>query len=144
MLRMTASGSLYAGFQVFAKQVKAKARNGIVPQWDLRGKLRLNPSRKRPNLARRDRVLGRGNGRSLILEVRNLGNTLDPVGGTVSITGPSPRNATSRRSGRARPGRPAQGRRAARHEGRQLHGHLDDHPGRQRYTHARRLPPLRQ
>ena len=38
---MTASGSLYAGFQVFAKQVKAKARNGIVPQWDLRGKLRV-------------------------------------------------------------------------------------------------------
>ena len=40
---MTSSGSLYAGFQVFAKQVKVKARNGIVPQWDLRGKLRLNP-----------------------------------------------------------------------------------------------------
>ena len=94
MVRMTSSGSLYAGFQVFAKQVKAKARNGIVPQWDLRGKLRLNPTRKRPNLKLgTTRVLGRGNGRSLILEVRNLGNTLDPVGGTVTITGPSPRNA---------------------------------------------------
>jgi hypothetical protein len=94
MVRLTASGSLYAGFQVFAKQVKAKARNGIVPQWDLRGKMRLNPSRKRPNLKLGStRVLGRGDGRSLILEVRNLGNTLDPVGGTVNITGPSPRNA---------------------------------------------------
>ncbi len=95
MRRMTASGSLYAGFQVFAKQVKAKARNGIVPQWDLRGKLRLNPRSKRPNLKLgTTRVLGRGNNRSLVLEVRNLGNTLDPVGGSVNITGPSPRNAT--------------------------------------------------
>ena len=95
MVRMTGSGSLYAGFQVFAKQARAKARNGIIPQWDLRGKLRLNPTRKRPNLKLGStRVLGRGTGRSLILEVRNLGNTLDPVGGTVAITGPSPRNAT--------------------------------------------------
>ena len=39
-------------------------------------------------------MLGSGNNRSLVLEVRNLGNTLDPVGGTVNITGPSPRNAT--------------------------------------------------
>jgi hypothetical protein len=94
MIRTTASGSLYAGFQVFAKQVKKKARNGIVPQWDLRGKMRLNPTRKRPNLKLGStRVLGRGNGRALILEVRNLGNTLDPVGGAVRITGPSPRNA---------------------------------------------------
>ena len=94
MRRMTASGSLYAGFQVFAKQVKAKARNGIVPQWDLRGKLRLNPATKRPNLKLGStRVLGSGSNRSLILEVRNLGNTLDPVGGTVSITGPTGRNA---------------------------------------------------
>ena len=95
MRRMTASGSLYAGFQVFAKQVKAKARNGIVPQWDLRGKMRLNPTRKNPNLRIGNTdVAGRGNNRSLILAVRNTGNTLDPVGGTVSITGPTARNAT--------------------------------------------------
>ena len=95
MRRMTASGSLYAGFQVFAKQVRAKARNGIIPQWDLRGKLRLNPSSKRPNLrVGATDVVGSGNSRSLILAVRNIGNTLDPVGGTVTITGPTPRNAT--------------------------------------------------
>ena len=95
MRRMTASGSLYAGFQVFAKQVKAKARNGIVPQWDLRGKMRLNPSRKNPNLKiGATDVSGRGNNRSLILAVRNTGNTLDPVTGTVAITGAATRNAT--------------------------------------------------
>ena len=38
-------------------------------------------------------MLGRGNARTLILEVRNLGNTLDPVAGNVRITGPTPRNA---------------------------------------------------
>src|ERR1700754_4264723 len=77
MRRMTSSGSLYGGIQVFAKQKKAKARNGIVPQWDLVGRLRLNPSRKRPNLrVGAADVVGRGNNRSLILAVRNTGNTL--------------------------------------------------------------------
>ena len=95
MRRMTASGSLYAGFQVFAKQVRAKARNGIIPQWDLVGRVRLNPARKNPNLrVGATDVVGRGNGRQLILAVRNIGNTLDPVGGTVAIKGPTPRNAT--------------------------------------------------
>jgi hypothetical protein len=95
MRRMTASGSLYAGFQVFAKQAKPTRRNGIIPQWDLRGKMRLNPSRKNPNLRiGATDVVGRGNNRSLILAVRNTGNTLDPVGGTVRITGPTARNAT--------------------------------------------------
>ena len=61
MVRMTSSGSLYAGFQVFAKQVRPKARNGIVPQWDLRGKLRLNPTRKRLSVKLGStRVLGSG------------------------------------------------------------------------------------
>jgi hypothetical protein len=95
MIRTTATGSLYGGIQVFAKQVKVKARNGIIPQWDLVGRLRLNPVRKRPNLKLGStRVLGRGNNRSLILEVRNTGNTLDPVGGSVKITGPTGRTAT--------------------------------------------------
>lgn len=95
MKRMTAAGSLYAGIQVFAKQKRAKARNGIIPQWDLVGRLRLNPTRKRPNLrVGATDVVGRGNGRSLILAVRNIGNTLDPIGGTVRITGPTARNAT--------------------------------------------------
>src|SRR5262249_17376568 len=95
MRRVTASGSLYAGFQVFAKQVKAQARNGIIPQWDLVGRVRLNPARKNPNLrVGATDVVGRGDGRQLILAVRNTGNTLDPVGGTVTIKGPTPRNAT--------------------------------------------------
>ena len=95
MKRMTASGSLYGGIQVFAKQKKKKATNGIIPQYEVIGRLRLNPSRKRPNLrVGATDVVGRGNNRSLILAVRNVGNTLDPVAGTVKITGPTARNAT--------------------------------------------------
>jgi hypothetical protein len=94
MKRMTASGSLYGAIQVFAKQ-KKKATNGIIPQYEVIGRLRLNPSRKRPNLrVGATDVVGTGNNKSLILAVRNIGNTLDPVGGTVKITGPTGRNAT--------------------------------------------------
>ncbi len=51
---------------MFAKQVKEKARNGIIPQWDLRGKMRLNPTRKNPNLRIGNAdVAGRGNNRLL-------------------------------------------------------------------------------
>ena len=95
MRRMTPAGSLYAGVQVFARATRARTRNGIIPQFDIRGALRLHPRTKRPNLrVGATDVVGRGNGRSLILAVRNTGNTLDPVGGTVSITGPTRRNAT--------------------------------------------------
>jgi hypothetical protein len=95
MKRTTASGSLYGGIQVFAKQKKPKATNGIIPQWDIVGRLRLNPKSKRPNLrVGATDVVGSGANRSLILAVRNTGNTLDPVGGTVKITGPTARNAT--------------------------------------------------
>jgi hypothetical protein len=94
MRRMTSSGSLYGGIQVFAKQQRRRARNGIIPQWDLVGRLRLNPRTKRPNLrVGNTDVVGRGNNRSLILAVRNIGNTLDPVAGTARITGPTGRNA---------------------------------------------------
>jgi hypothetical protein len=95
MKRMTSAGSLYGGIQVFAKQKKKKATNGIIPQYEVIGALRLNPSSKRPNLrVGATDVVGRGNGRSLILAVRNTGNTIDPVGGTVKITGPTGRTAT--------------------------------------------------
>jgi P pilus assembly chaperone PapD len=95
MRRLTASGSLYGGIQVFAKQVKKKARNGIIPQWNVIGALRLNPRHKRPSLKLGStRILGSGANRSIILEIRNLGNTIDPVSGTLAITGPTPRNAT--------------------------------------------------
>jgi len=93
--RTPPGGSLYAGIEVFGKPLHVKARNGIIPQYRVIGKLRLNPKHRRPNLriGRADVKLYRG-GHVLILAVRNIGNTLDPVGGTASITGPSSRNGT--------------------------------------------------
>ena len=91
MRRLTAGGSLYGGIQVFAKQKRRKVRNGIIPQYNVIGRLRLNPSRKRPNLRVGATDVSRG---TLILAVRNVGNTLDPVGGSVRITGPTARTAT--------------------------------------------------
>jgi P pilus assembly chaperone PapD len=96
MRRMTRSGSLYGGIQVFARQVKKKARNGIIPQWNVIGALRLKPKKKRPSLKLGStRILGRGADRKIILEIRNLGNSISAVTGSVAITGPTPRNATT-------------------------------------------------
>ena len=36
----------------------------------------------------------------MILPVRNLGNTIDPIGATYSISGPSGRNGTTRATGK--------------------------------------------
>ena len=95
MRRLTSAGSLYGGIQVFAKNKRKKATNGIIPNLEVIGRLRLNPKSKRPNLrVGATDVVGKGSGRSLILAVRNTGNTLDPVAGTVKITGPTARNAT--------------------------------------------------
>lgn len=95
MRRSTRSGSLYGAVQVFAKLKRPRRTNGINPQYNVIGALRLHPARKRPNLrVGAIDVVGRGNNRSLILAVRNIGNTLDPVGGSVSIAGPTGRRAT--------------------------------------------------
>jgi hypothetical protein len=88
-------GSLYAGLEVFGKQLHAKARNGIIPQYRVVGRVRLNPRHRRPS-ARigTANLVGRGKGRTLILQVRNTGNTLDPVAGSADITGPTRRTVS--------------------------------------------------
>jgi hypothetical protein len=87
-------GSLYAGLEVFGKQLHKKARNGIIPQYRVVGRVRLNPKHPRP-AARigTANLVGRGKGRTLILQVRNTGNTLDAVSGTATISGPMNRTA---------------------------------------------------
>ncbi len=93
MVRMPRGRSLYGGIEVFAKPRNAKARNGIIPQYRVVGRLRLNPAAKRPNarIGNMD-VVGAGRNRVMILAVRNIGNTLDAIGGSVSVSGPTARN----------------------------------------------------
>jgi len=93
--RTPPGGSLYAGIEVFGKPLHAKARNGIIPQYRVIGRLRLNPAHKRPRLRIGNVDVKRyKRGKVLILAVRNIGNTLDPVGGSTSITGPTGRTST--------------------------------------------------
>jgi hypothetical protein len=85
-------GSLYAALDVFGKQQHVKAHNGIIPQYRVVGRVRLDP--KRRNLALKfgtANIIGKGKNRTLILQVRNSGNTLDAVTGTANITGPAHR-----------------------------------------------------
>ena len=134
MRRMTASGSLYGGIQVFAKQKKPKARNGIIPQWDLVGRLRLNPRSKRPNLRvgahRRRRPRQRP-----LADPRRAQHRQHARSGRRHRPHHRPDARATRTIPQVSvvpgPGRLPQGRLAARHEGRQLHRHLVDHPGQQ-------------
>jgi len=91
MLRRTSSGSLFGNVDVLGKPVNTKGRKGIIPQYRLISTLRLTPSHKRYKL-RTGAAQVRG-GR-VILPVRNLGNTIDPIGGSFRISGPSSRTGT--------------------------------------------------
>jgi hypothetical protein len=85
-------GSLYAALDVFAKQLHVKKHNGIIPQYRVVGRVRLDPKRKNQALKfGTANIVGKGKGRTLILQVRNSGNTLDAVSGTANITGPMQR-----------------------------------------------------
>ncbi len=88
--RTPPGGSLYAAIEVLGKPRHAKARNGIIPNYRVVGRLRANPSRKRVSLrAGRIGYIGRGSGRQVVMPIRNTGNTLDPIGGSVTFTGPT-------------------------------------------------------
>jgi hypothetical protein len=88
--RTPPGGSLYAAIEVLGKPRNAKARNGIIPNYRVVGRLRANPSKKRVSLrAGRVGFIGRGSGRQVVMPIRNTGNTLDPIGGSVTFTGPT-------------------------------------------------------
>jgi hypothetical protein len=90
-LRRTPSrGSLFGALDVVGKPVKK--RKGINVAYRLVSSVRFNPASKR-YAVRAGPVRTRGGALSLL--VRNAGNTVDPIGGSVSISGPgSGRSAT--------------------------------------------------
>jgi hypothetical protein len=88
--RRPPGGSLYAAIDVLGKPRNAKARNGIIPNYRIVARLRANPTKKRVSLrAGRIGYIGRGSGRQVVMPIRNTGNTLDPIGGSVTFTGPT-------------------------------------------------------
>ena len=143
--RMTASGSLYAGFQVFAKQKKAKAPQRHHPAVGSRGEPAPEPDEQAPEPARRRHRRRRPRQQPLA----------DPRG---------PQHRQHARSGRRHghdhgpdgratptipqiaivPGQVVylKGGSPERHEGWQLHRHVVDHPGRQALHTRAQLPAL--
>jgi len=93
MLRGTSSGSLYGAVEVVGKPTNTKGRKGIIPNYRLISKIRLHPTKKRYRLRAGAAQLRSG---AVILPVRNLGNTIDPIAATYSISGPSGRNGAAK------------------------------------------------
>ncbi|HWK29135.1 MAG TPA: hypothetical protein VNS09_21415 [Solirubrobacter sp.] len=82
MVRRTKAGSLFGSVDVFGKPIKTKGRKGIIPQYRLISSLRLHPRKAKVKLRTGAAQVRRG---SLLLPVRNLGNTIEPVGGTYKV-----------------------------------------------------------
>ncbi|WP_028064893.1 hypothetical protein [Solirubrobacter soli] len=91
MVRRPSGGSLYASVEAFGKPTNTKGRKGIIPQYKIVSSLRLNPSRKSYRLKT---GAAQVRGGSLILPVRNLGNSIDPVSGTYTLSGAGSRNGS--------------------------------------------------
>lgn len=86
--RVPSRGSAYGALDVVGKPTRR--RRGINVAYNLVSSLRFNPtpSARRLRLgAAKARVTGRGSSRALVLQVRNRGNTVDPVSGTVDVSG---------------------------------------------------------
>src|SRR4051794_38805261 len=92
MLRGTGSGSLYGAVDVVGKPTNTKGRKGIIPNYRLISKIRLHPTKKRYRLRAGGAQVRSG---TVILPVRNLGNTIDPITARYSISGPSGRSGNA-------------------------------------------------
>ena len=87
--RVPSRRSLYGALDILGKPTKR--RQGINVAYRLVSSIRFNPAAGKRRLrlsAGSAGTTGRGSSRMLVLRVRNRGNTVDPVGGTVSISGP--------------------------------------------------------
>ena len=144
MVRMTAQRLALRRHPGVRQAARPKARNGIIPQWDLIGRLRLNPRASARTCESAPPTCSAAARPSLILAVRNPATR--SIRSAARSTSRARRGATRRPAGRRRPGpgRLAQGRLPEGHEGRQLHRHLVDHPGRQALhrSEARDVPAL--
>jgi hypothetical protein len=82
-------GSLYGGVEVIGLPAGASKQAGVVAGYRLIASLRLNPAKPVLELAPgAAKVTGSGAGRAVVLAVRNAGNTIDPITGSVSLKGP--------------------------------------------------------
>ena len=93
MVRRTSSGSLYGNVDIFGKPTRTKGRKGIIPQYRLVSSLRLHPRAKTIRLRT---GAAQVRNRTVVLPVRNTGNTIDPVAGSYRLSGPGARSGSIR------------------------------------------------
>lgn len=84
--------SLYASVDILGKPTNTKGRKGIIPNYRLISKLRLNPSKKSYRFRTGAAQVRQG---SVILPVRNLGNSIDPISGSYRISGPAAKSGNA-------------------------------------------------
>ena len=84
--------SLYASVDILGKPTNTKGRKGIIPNYRLISKLRLNPAKKSYRFRTGAAQVRSG---SVILPVRNLGNSIDPISGTYRISGPASKSGNA-------------------------------------------------
>ncbi|HET6506804.1 MAG TPA: hypothetical protein VFG42_08440 [Baekduia sp.] len=85
LLRKPSGGALYAAMEVVGKPTKKAPGNGITAQYRIISSLRLTAARARHGVRIGD---ARVSGKSAVVAVRNTGNTVDPVAGSVRLVGP--------------------------------------------------------
>ncbi len=83
----TTAASLYGGIEVIGIPSDAPT-SGVVAGYRIVSSLRLNPATPVLSLkARTAKVTGRGSDKAIVLPVRNAGNTVQPVDGSVRLKG---------------------------------------------------------
>jgi hypothetical protein len=104
--RHPSEGSLYGGLDLTGVPRGARLPNGITPRYRLIGSLRLDPVRRRSRVqAGTLKVTGRSSRHAIVLPVRNLGNTIEPLTGRVVLTGRGATRANNLRAARIVPRR---------------------------------------
>jgi hypothetical protein len=82
-------GSAYGGLEVIGLPAGAADKQGVVAGYRLVSSLRLNPAKPVLRLeASAAKLAGAGADRAAVLPVRNAGNTLEPISGSVRLKGP--------------------------------------------------------
>lgn len=97
------SGSLYGAIETTGLPTAAPSKNGITAAYRLVSALRLNPPKAKRRLAVRASA-PRLKGRSIVLPVKNTGNTVSPVSGEVRIKGAAGTSSGTVRAGAILPG----------------------------------------
>jgi hypothetical protein len=99
-------GSLYGALDVSGVPRGVRLANGIAPRYRLIGSLRLDPAKPRMRVrAGAVKVTGRRGRHAIVMPLRNLGNTVQPISGRVVMTGPRGKRPNRLRSVRVVPRR---------------------------------------